>query len=61
MRGPVATVPPSGSFSFGFGLQEAFGWGPGDARRFQVWYRDPAGPCGAGANTTNGVELRFLP
>ncbi|MCB9913912.1 MAG: hypothetical protein H6828_02040 [Planctomycetes bacterium] len=34
----------------------------GDVRRYQLWYRDPAGsPCGAFFNLTNGLELTWLP
>lgn len=37
-------------------------WNAGDVRRFQVWYSDPAGsPCGSGFNTTNALEVSFLP
>jgi hypothetical protein len=36
------------------------GWISGDTRYFQTWYRDPSGgPCGAGFNLTNGMELTF--
>ncbi|MCB9915395.1 MAG: hypothetical protein H6828_09635 [Planctomycetes bacterium] len=35
---------------------------PGDVRRYQLWYRDPAGsPCGSFFNLTNGVEVTWLP
>jgi hypothetical protein len=33
----------------------------GDTWRFQGWYRDGAGPCGSGANTSNGLEVTFYP
>jgi hypothetical protein len=33
----------------------------GSTWNFQVWYRDPAGPCGSGANLTNAVEVLFRP
>ncbi|MCK6448340.1 MAG: hypothetical protein L6Q99_18280 [Planctomycetes bacterium] len=34
---------------------------PGATRRFQAWYRDTQGPCGAGFNLTNAVEITFAP
>lgn len=33
---------------------------PGDVRRFQYWYRNPAGG-GAGFNLTDGLEVTFCP
>lgn len=33
----------------------------GDTRLFQFWYRDPGGPCGAGTNLTNAIEVLFTP
>jgi len=48
-----------GNASWGPGLQPLGGWGPGDTRRFQAWYRDPAGACGSGFNLTNGYEVVF--
>lgn len=31
--------------------------GSGATRRYQLYYRDPAGPCGATFNFSNGVEI----
>jgi plastocyanin len=53
-------VPDSGgNASWGPGL--AGGWNQGDTRRFQVWYRDPAGGgvCGTAFNLSNGYEITF--
>jgi hypothetical protein len=49
-----ATWPPS--------LQGQGGWGSGDTRYFQIWYRDPtAGPCNGGFNTSSGIIVTFVP
>lgn len=28
-------------------------------RHYQVWYRNPAGPCGTGSNLTNAVSVNW--
>jgi len=33
----------------------------GQTWNFQCFYRDPAGPCGATSNTTNGFSVTFTP
>jgi hypothetical protein len=33
----------------------------GDRRTFQVWYRDSAGPCGGGFNTSSGLDITVQP
>ncbi len=32
---------------------------PGGALALQAWYRDPAGPCGAASNLTNGIAVEW--
>jgi hypothetical protein len=34
---------------------------PGESRHFQLYYRDPFGPCGSGVNLTNAVRVDFTP
>lgn len=52
----------NGSAGWGPGLRTVGGWSAGSMKRFQAWYRDPQGtPCGTGANTSNGVQVSFLP
>jgi len=58
----VRVPDANGSASWGPGLGAAGGWSAGDTRYFQAWYRDPSGgPCGAGFNLSNGVEVTFTP
>lgn len=48
-----------GEATWGPGLAAALMVVPGDTRRFQTWFRDPAGPCGSGFNLSHGYELTF--
>jgi hypothetical protein len=61
-RFPVKNSGASGSFSYGPGL---IGGGapilPLSTWNFQGWYRDPAGPCGSGFNTSNALSVVFTP
>lgn len=59
-RFDVHVADAQGAASWGPGLAGTGGWAPGDLRRFQVWFRDPAGgPCSAGFNTSHAVEVLF--
>ncbi len=33
----------------------------GQTKRYQLWFRDTAGPCGSGFNFTNGLEITWAP
>ena len=55
----VQTADAFGGAQYGPGLGATGGWLPGDRRHFQVWYRDPGGPCGGGFNFTSGLRVDF--
>lgn len=50
-----------GGAEWGPGYVAQQGWVAGDTRYFQVRYRNNAGPCVAGFNTTNGLQVTFTP
>jgi hypothetical protein len=55
-----------GAASFGPGLVGSvtgagYSVRPGSSGAFQVFYRDPPGPCGSGVNLTNAVRVDFKP
>jgi hypothetical protein len=52
---------PLGFAQFGPGLAVAANWQGGQTWNFQVWYRDPPGPCGGGNNLSNGYRVTFVP
>jgi hypothetical protein len=38
------------------------GFGPGDTKYYQFWYRDTLGACAVGSfNTTNAIEITWAP
>ncbi len=63
----VRAVDGSGTLTEGPGIvgwtQAHFAIGgridPGETWRFQCWYRDPVGPCGATYSSSNGVSVLF--
>ncbi|MDP6539964.1 MAG: hypothetical protein QF903_03465 [Planctomycetota bacterium] len=62
VRLAVRFADGAGEADWGPGLGGIGGWGAGDTRILQGWYRDPAAsPCGSGFNLTNAVELTFVP
>ena len=56
-------IPGGTGFAlWGPGLGVKGGWVAGDTVNYQGWYRDPVGgPCSSEFNTTNGVEIVFVP
>ena len=54
------TPDAHGDALWGPGLGLLGGWSAGDARYFQVFYRDANGPCGSGFNLTNALAVTFL-
>ena len=62
---PIRKIPSmvQGATSFPFPgsppLVQLLGVNPGDTTYFQYWYRDPQGPCGTSANTTNGLRVTW--
>lgn len=52
---------PAGLKVSGTGICAAFGILPGMSPVFQVWTRDPGGPCGTNFNTTNAYQVVFTP
>lgn len=49
----------NGAASWGPGLAQFDAWNAGHTRRFQVGFRDTAGPCGSGFNFTQGLKVQF--
>ena len=62
VRLETGTSDGAGELATAADLLAAGGVAAGQLRRYQAWYRDPLGtPCGAGFNTTNGVEVLWAP
>lgn len=67
-RYPVTQTDPAG-FNYQTGVvghsASNFGAGgqlvAGGSWSFQLWFRDPGGPCGSRFNMTNGCSVTFLP
>lgn len=57
----VVSLDGNGAGTWGPGLASQGGWAAGDTRYFQGWFRDNAGPCGFGFNTSQAMTLTFLP
>ncbi len=58
--GTITLGPGIGSYSCGhFGGLACFQ--PGARWNFQIWFRDPSGPCSTTANLSNGLGVTFRP
>jgi hypothetical protein len=68
-RYQVQSTGPIGAWTYGTGLSAYSianflppAWIlPGSVMTFQSWFRDPPGPCGTGANTSNAILATFTP
>jgi len=57
----LAQVDALGNAHWGPGLVQDQGFVVATTYQFQVWYRDPTGPCGTNSNFTNGLSITFDP
>ncbi len=57
-RFPLQTANLAGTFSTSVGLASSGGFVVGQTAYFQVWYRDPSGPCGKGSNLSNAYQVQ---
>ena len=60
-RHEIAITDGNGDATWGPGQIFNANWSNGDLRNFQIWYRDPTGPCSSLFNTSNGLEITFAP
>jgi len=57
----LTTSTAGGVVIYGPGLAASQGFVSGMTIGFQVWYRDPTGPCGTTANISSAVRVPFTP
>lgn len=60
VRSGVRIADAQGRASWGPGLVHLLGVPAGGTRRFQAWYRDPAGPCASGFNLSSALSVTFV-
>lgn len=54
------TFSGAGAAAVGGPLASVASAAPGDRHHYQLWYRTPAGLCGAGSNLSSGVVIDWL-
>jgi len=59
VRLETVSVDGAGSAATSIGIAGLLGANTGDRHVFQLWYRDNAGPCGSGWNTTGAIDLTW--
>ncbi len=57
----LAQVDALGNAHWGPGLVQDHGFVVATTYNFQIWYRDPSGPCGSSSNFSNGLSITFDP
>ena len=57
----LAQVDALGNAHWGPGLVQDHGFVVATTYNFQVWYRDPSGPCATNSNFSNGLSITFDP
>jgi len=55
----ISFVDGGGQASTSVGIAAALGAAPGTRSLLQLWYRDPAGPCGTQFNLSNALDLTW--
>jgi len=58
---PTLRADSNGTVIVGPCITSDLGLGAGTQVSFQLWYRDPKGPCATGSNLTNGVRIVLTP
>lgn len=59
IRLEVAHLDASGAAASTGSIVTQGGVAPGQTRTYQVWFRNPLGPCGTGANASAGLQIAW--
>lgn len=57
VRLELVTLDNAGAASSSVPIAERGGVSPGDRRYYQLWFRDPSGPCSSGSNLSGAVQV----